>query len=532
MALRRKHLDLRRQGSFTKLQRLPFVADEWFRTSETLHDDIEDFAVRHCMAAPSFAIEIDATAQELNVDSADNEHAHALTSSTSHLQQPVGGPGMNGEQLEHEVFRLHKLFVVDVVDRGLAEFREMHHVSESEFEAVMQLSQEEEVREGKNFFRWTDVVSMTTFLVLMRAAFKYYHKRLADSTVPGSRLPSRPATQALLYHIECRSIEARNQHRRRTLLRPLLNKWCPESFQAILNLIASSANEFPPQLDVLRRKNLARWRIKLSTPLLGQDGVYASKSRDEEEWLLYLEKYCERMPDGTFEAFVAFAETYLAGEEEGEELKDRRASWLCFQQLDPLHTGSVYLEDLIDELTRFKGLFVSEVQREKFLRRLRLKLAGEDRTNRSASNLSLEVRLQQLEKANEAVEARRTEDVDSNISSASAVSGGSRKSGCGSSTPPVSPEHRPQSTPTPTSKKLQGANTSILLNLSQFQKCIEYVYTNCGNSNFRETVCRSFRVFVVALHKLIAGHEEQHLILPTDAGNSGAAHTGATKRIL
>lgn len=487
MATRRKHLDLRRQGSFSRLQRLPSVVDNWFYTDERLHDAIEDFAKTHCHLSPNFA--------PVALGAGDARQALATSPSET-------------DEHDHQVQILMQQFVDGVIDKHLTEFREQHNVDEREFEAILRLSFEEE-SEGKHFYRWAQVSTVNSFLVLMRAAYASYAS--TGSGQSHEHASPRPATFALLSFLQSQSMDARNLHRRKTLLRPLLNRWCPETFQAILELLQSSSKEFPSQLDVPRKKNLARWKNRLSTPVLGPDGVYGPPPRDEESWLQYLERYCEMMPDTEFESFVAFAEAYIAAVqhgEEGEELKDRRAAWLCFQQLDPLHTGTVYLEDLLDELSRLPDFFATEGQQRLLLKKLRIKLEAEDKNNRrvssSAPHSSHALVANVLEKLNSAStvggksmptlapHSDASGAVGSHVSSQSAEMSANKRSDREISSPTVAP------------------TSSVLLDVNQFFRALEYVYAQHNNQAFRDTFCRTFRLFVTALHKAIASHIISH----------------------
>lgn len=493
-ALRRKHVDLKRQGSFNRLQLVPHQFEEWFRKDAQLHQAIEDFAMRNCGSSSSFAKAID--------------NAPQLSPDESPLQR-------EGAELDHHVFELLNQFTSDTIETQLSTFRGHHKLSDTEFDAVIQLSMDEE-GDKRNFFRWTEVSSMSAFLVLMRSAYQHYGPsvNVPVATAVGDGC-HHPAVTALLQFIDHRSMEERNQFRRKTRLRPLLTKWCPSSFTDILDLIAASATEFPPNLETPQKKNLARWRIKLSTKAIGPGGFEISPPRNEEEWLQYLERYCESMPDSTFESFMAFSETFLGGRpEEGEELKDRRASWLCFQQLDPLHTGAVYLEDLLEELTGFEGLFTGDAQRKIVFRKLSLKVDAEEKNLRGdpvvgSTNGGLGSGVgHQHSLVAEALQAigRSPSTLGSSsmmeeqphcasVSAQSAEVGG----GSTSHSEPLDAAH--------------GHAVFVLLTMNQFHRALEFIYKNCRNPSFRQTVCRTFRSFVVALHKLIAQHCD-HAINP------------------
>jgi hypothetical protein len=472
-------MDLKRQGSFNRLQLVPQHFEEWFRTDSSLHQAIEEFAIQNCTSSSAFSKVVDET-----VD-------------LSSLESPIH---REGEELDHQVFQLLKQFTMETIEVQLSTFRAHHRLSDSEFDAVIQLSMDEE-GEKRSFFRWTEVSSMPAFLVLMRSAYKHYgvaaeHTRAADAAEGVSH---HPAVDALLHFIDNRSIEERNQFRRKTRLRPLLTKWCPSSFTDILDLIAASSTEFPPNLEISQKKNLARWRVRLSTKAIGPGGFEISPPRNEEEWLQYLERYCESMPDSTFESFMAFCETFLGGRpEEGEELKDRRASWLCFQQLDPLHTGAVYLEDLLEELTVFEGLFTADSQRKIVFRKLCLKVDAEEKNLRGdAASTSAGIPHQHLLVA-EALQAMGRSPSTLGLSSAddhpTSISVQSAEVGGGS---------------TSQSEPLEAAHCHsgfVLLTMNQFHRALDFVYRNCRNPDFRQSTCRTFRSFVIALHKLIAQH--------------------------
>lgn len=473
-ALRRKHLDLKRQGSFNRLQLVPQQVEEWFRTNSQLHSAMEAFAKYHCNASAAFRKPIDT-------------HSNMSPRETSH----------EGEELDHCVFELLKQFTSEAVETQLSTFRDERRLTDTEFDAVIQLSMDEE-GETRNFFRWTEVSTMPAFLVLMRTAFKTYCDTSQDKEVADD---SHPAVGALLQYIDHRSMEERNQFRRKTRLRPLLTKWCPSSFVEILDLISASATEFPPSLEMAQKKNLARWRLKLTAKAVGPGGFEISPPRNEEEWLQYLERYCESMPDSTFESFMAFAEAFLGGRpEEGEELKDRRASWLCFQQLDPLHTGTVYLEDLLEELARFDDLFTSEVQRRIVFRKLCLKFDAEGKNTRGDMGTVPSGSAHQHSLVAEALEAigcsppamglsgNDNNDEEQSISAQSAQAG----EGSSAHSEPSDAAH--------------GHSVFVLLTMNQFHRALEFIYNNCRNPDFRQSVCRTFRSFVVALHKIIAQH--------------------------
>jgi hypothetical protein len=459
-------MDLKRQGSFNRLQRVPEQVEEWFRTSTALHDAMESFAKQYCKSTLAFEKPIDNQAHLSPVDS------HRVE-----------------EELDHRVFDLLKTFINETVEAQLSIFREEHKLTDSEFDAVIQLSMDEE-GESRNFFRWTEVSSMPAFLILMRTAAKVYGPGCEPSSTP------HPSVAALLNFIDHRSLDARNQYRRKTRLRPLLTKWCPASFTEILGLIEASASEVPPNLDLAQKKNLARWRLKLSTKAIGPGGVEIAPPRNEEEWLQYLERYCESMSDATFESFMAFAEAFLGGRaEEGEELKDRRASWMCFQQLDPLHTGAVYLEDLLEELECFDALFTADAQRKIVFRKLRLKVDAEERNIRSDSSQSVgsERHPSLVAKALETVGCSPPTLGASGNECVGSISAQSAEAGEGSS----------HSVP---SDAAHGHCAFVLLNMNQFHRALDFVYKNCRNPGFRQNNCRTFRSFVIALHKLIAQH--------------------------
>ncbi|CUG90736.1 Hypothetical protein, putative [Bodo saltans] len=478
-ALRRKHMDLKRQGSFNRLQLVPHQFEEWFRTDLNLHRAIEDFAHQNCSCSSTFSKTTDDSVE------------------LSSLESPLY---REASELDHQVFQLLKQFTVEIIEVQLSTFRAHHRLSDSEFDAVIQLSMDED-EEKRSFFRWTEVSSMPAFLVLMRCAYKHYGAAAEHSTETTEIKPRQPAVDALLHFIDYRSMEERNQFRRKTRLRPLLTKWCPSSFADILDLIAASSTEFPPNLETAQKKNLARWRVKLSTKAIGPGGFEIAPPRNEEEWLQYLERYCESMPDSTFESFMAYSETFLGGRpEEGEELKDRRASWLCFQQLDPLHTGAVYLEDLLEELTGFEGLFTADSQRKIVFRKLCLKVDAEDKNLRRDAASTGGGMAPQHSLVAEALQAMGRSPSTLGLSSADdhptcgSVSAQSAEVGGGSTShsEPLEAAH--------------GHAVFVLLTMNQFHRALDFIYKNCRNPEFRQSTCRTFRSFVVALHKLIAQH--------------------------
>jgi hypothetical protein len=282
----RRHKQLlRRESSFRKLESVPARVDDWFHTDAAVHGAWEAFVAANRGKSPLFSRDVNDATTMLEAD---------------HVSRQV-----------HEAF-------CELFEAQLAAFLGAQKVSMDEFQEAFRLSRDEESRDGTCFYRWPDVVEFEVFLTLMRGG---------------------PA--ALLKRIDDLTDHARQEHRKKVALFPLILQLQPASFAALDEAIqaALTASNVSLNLTKVQLKELARWKVKLVGKKLNADGVFADPPPDEQEWARYLAFLTSHMDAASFDRFVATTTKPVDAASSGAPNTDRQLVLKCFGALDAHHRG-------------------------------------------------------------------------------------------------------------------------------------------------------------------------------------------------
>lgn len=313
---RRSRPGLRRNNSFKRYNTIPQQADSWFRSDDGLHS-----ALLSCVAdasriaprlpdlfVPSFlAFEFFRTVLRLPLrEGAPAPPAPTHPDSTSTFETLSFAVGVRGQRdvsvvaVAHETqalfVRFSGVFEAQLEGSFLANVRSSGSsgsTTPEQFMATMQLHAAEEESEGTHFDRWVEVTELDVFIEYCRAFFTFeaYFGRppvaLKDA--------AHPVSKFLLFVVDDISSEARYQHLRRSVLQPMLIQWSPHSFTNELcpALEAFLAYTNQKRVNKTRLKQLLRWKLVLSTKVLGPGGTMQEIVISEDTFTRYTMLFCD-----------------------------------------------------------------------------------------------------------------------------------------------------------------------------------------------------------------------------------------------
>eukprot|EP00756_Hemistasia_phaeocysticola_P055738 Hpha_TRINITY_DN31717_c0_g1::TRINITY_DN31717_c0_g1_i1::g.116430::m.116430 len=326
---------LRRRSSFTKMDKLMEQTDAWFYTSPELALSVDTFAAKH---ADCFVPQ--AGGGDRSGEGEEGWFLFQELRSSVDSQQRLGAAA-------HEAKRLFEIFV-GLFEGELAVWLSSQGVSSAEFQEVFGISQREEERSGRHYYRWHEVGSYSVWFAMMHAV----------RTAEGG---DTPCTH-LRNHIRRLSQEAKATHRRSRALRPLLDLWRPASLEELDKALADPRcpSAVPPRVMAKMR---AQWRHHLSAPEAGGDGVYRAPKMDPWRLSRYLAAVADSMDEATFSSFVTFLHAFVDALPRDDAAALRHGVAPLFKRLDHEFTGEVEWDD-VALLLRKAGGFDTKAERK------------------------------------------------------------------------------------------------------------------------------------------------------------------------
>eukprot|EP01012_Entosiphon_sulcatum_P065204 TRINITY_DN9408_c0_g1_i2.p1 TRINITY_DN9408_c0_g1~~TRINITY_DN9408_c0_g1_i2.p1 ORF type:complete len:379 (+),score=79.22 TRINITY_DN9408_c0_g1_i2:118-1254(+) len=255
-------------------------------------------------------------------------------------------PNAPDEETENRRGRGHSQRIVHIKFQQLFEaeletFLALRKVTPDQFQERFAMSQEEETREGKHFYRWLDATDFHVFLKLMQDWYSVRNSSEPDREVTPMRL--------LRKQIERIMDEARLTLRRRKELHPLLDKWDVNDFEKLCKALQDPACPSCKQhRDIGEKKFLARWRIKL----VQQQRESTTRTTDRNVMAEYLGKFTDDFDEREFEALMAFLHSYVDAQPLDEKAQRRRHCWEFFAVMDSHYSQHVSYDAVVRFLHR------------------------------------------------------------------------------------------------------------------------------------------------------------------------------------
>eukprot|EP00668_Euglena_longa_P046089 GGOE01061773.1.p1 GENE.GGOE01061773.1~~GGOE01061773.1.p1 ORF type:complete len:412 (+),score=127.23 GGOE01061773.1:77-1237(+) len=317
---------MRRFSCFERMDTIMDAVDNWVFTDPQLADLVDSFVEAHCL---------EFQADEGGIEVNNNGESGFFVFSPD---DPDGAAGEDQRRRGHRRKEIQNQFN-SLFEEELEKFILSKKLTLEQFQQIFHISQEEELRYGRNFYRWIDITEYPIFLSIMQTAFeKRTHHAGSCLATPMEHLRGRIAT---------RSAEARQALRRRKQIRPLLDKWAVDDFGELLKVLEHPECSITGTNTKHERKFLARWKVKLL-----QDQRERGNKTDRDVMTQFVSQFAEEHSDEAFDRLITFLHSHVDQLPLDENRRRRRAAWQLFVELDRGFTGYVSFEKTVQFLAK------------------------------------------------------------------------------------------------------------------------------------------------------------------------------------
>eukprot|EP01064_Diplonema_japonicum_P001524 TRINITY_DN10994_c0_g2_i1.p1 TRINITY_DN10994_c0_g2~~TRINITY_DN10994_c0_g2_i1.p1 ORF type:complete len:432 (+),score=103.38 TRINITY_DN10994_c0_g2_i1:99-1298(+) len=299
---------IRRKDSFNRMDKLAEQVEKWFFTSPVLEK-----AVNTMIASMSEAFVED--------DEGDDTVGGVKGWKLFRRRKFDEKEKCMGEVM-HAIKPIHAEFEENFEELVLSLVQSLG-VTPEEFKEICVLTAEEEAVSGNHFYRWHEATNFTIFHEVLTET----HENENPDTQPITKLRSAISTLS-----ETAKINFRRGH----LILPVIDKWDAECFEELLEFL-DRPDTPKPDMGLRRRKDLARWRVRIQAKKLNVHSGYTHPGVDKEEWASYVAKWSQGFEtEEVFENFHHSLRMHVKNlplDTVGKRV--RRAAWETFSSLDP-----------------------------------------------------------------------------------------------------------------------------------------------------------------------------------------------------